>query len=77
MGHPVYSCTHQDLAAGTKSTDSPKLVSRIVWNELKVYVSHSRQEVKESPVFDPSEPANRKYEEVLYDYCGRPNYWDQ
>lgn len=62
---------------GRKVLVAPSWIAQIVWDELKVYVSHTRQEVKESPVFDPSEPVNRKYEEVLYDYYGRPKYWDE
>ena len=61
---------------GRKVLIAPSWITRIIWDELKVYVSHTRQEVKESPVFNPSEPVNRKYEEVLYDYYGRPKYWD-
>lgn len=62
---------------GRKVLIAPGWIIRIGWNELKVYVSHTRQEVEESPVFNPSEPVNRKYEEVLYDYYGRPKYWDE
>jgi hypothetical protein len=31
--------------------------------------------VHNSPQFDPSQAVNRQYEEVLYDYYGRPKYW--
>jgi len=27
------------------------------------------------PPFDPNLAVNRQYEEVLYDYHGRPKYW--
>jgi hypothetical protein len=36
----------------------------------------SRQSIKESPEFDASTGINRKYESSLYDYYGRPVYWD-
>ena len=38
-------------------------------------VDLSRESVKNSPEFDPSEPVNREYEMKLYDYYGRPRYW--
>lgn len=31
--------------------------------------------IKFSPDFDPNQPVNRQYEEVLYDYHGKPKYW--
>jgi hypothetical protein len=62
---------------GRKVLIAPSWIARIMWDEKKVQLSHTRQEVKESPVFDPAEPVNRKYEEVLYDYYGRPKYWDE
>ena len=31
--------------------------------------------IKYSPPFDPTLPVNRQYEEVLYDYYGKPKYW--
>jgi len=38
-------------------------------------MDHSREEIKNSPEFDPAAPVNREYEEVLHDYYGRPKYW--
>jgi len=34
------------------------------------------QAVKNSPTYDPSELMNREYEIRLYDYYGRPQYWE-
>lgn len=62
---------------GGKVLIAPSWITRIEWSELKIYISHNRQEVKDSPVFDPSEPVNREYEEVLYDYYGRQKYWNE
>ncbi len=38
-------------------------------------VDLSREAVRESPDYNPNEPVNRRTEEVLYDYYGRPHYW--
>lgn len=35
----------------------------------------TRHAIQDSPPFDPQAPVNRQYEEVLYDYHGRPKYW--
>jgi hypothetical protein len=36
----------------------------------------SKDSVRNSPEFDPREPVNREYEVRLYDYYGRPKYWE-
>ncbi len=50
-------------------------VDAIDWAVGKVRVDLTRESIEKSPPFDPSEPVNRGYEEVLYDYYGRPHYW--
>jgi len=32
--------------------------------------------VEQSPKYDPSTPVNREYEVRMYDYYGRPVYWE-
>ena len=48
----------------------------IDWNESKFYLNHTKENIKNSPEFDPATPINRKVEEILYDYHGRPHYWN-
>jgi len=50
-------------------------ISQISWAGHFVCVGLTQHEVKDSPVFNPNAPVNRAYEEVLYDYYGRPKYW--
>ena len=38
----------------------------------EVFVELKQETIKYSPPFDPALPVNRQYEEVLYDYYGRP-----
>ncbi len=45
------------------------------WDERKAHADLSRDEISHSPRFDSEEPINREYEEILYDYYGRPAYW--
>jgi hypothetical protein len=40
-----------------------------------VRVGLTRELVKNAPEFDPNAPVNRRVEERLYDYYGRPSYW--
>jgi hypothetical protein len=54
----------------------PHWTSHISWAEKKVFVDLSRQAIKNSPKWDPAAPINREYEARLYDYYGRPVYWD-
>jgi hypothetical protein len=54
---------------------SPKWVEKIDWATRHVRVDLTEKMIKGSPAFDPETPVNRQYEEVLYDYYGRPKYW--
>jgi hypothetical protein len=61
---------------GRKVLISPMWANRIDWSNREVHVDLSRDLVKNGPEFDPSAPVNREYESRLYDYYGRPKYWD-
>ena len=54
---------------------SPQWIARVDWNESKVHVDLTREQIKNSPAFDPSNPVHRDYEALLWDYYGRPRYW--
>lgn len=54
---------------------APRWAESISWEEKKVVIALSRKIIEESPGYDPTTPVNRRYEEVLYDYYGRPRYW--
>jgi sporulation protein YlmC with PRC-barrel domain len=60
---------------GKKVLVSPHWASRVSWEESKVHVSMTRQEIREGPEWNPAAPVNREYEARLYDYYGRPVYW--
>ena len=55
---------------------SPYWANRISWAEGEVFVEMSRQKIKNSPEWNATAPINREYETRLYDYYGRPVYWD-
>lgn len=60
---------------GKKVLVSPHWASRISWEESKVYVDMSRQQIKNSPEWNATAAINREYEARLYDHYGRPVYW--
>ena len=56
---------------------SPDWVNSISWDKKILSVNLSEESIKNSAEFHPNIPINREYEEKLYDYYGRPKYWDQ
>lgn len=51
---------------------SPHWIKSVEWGESKVIVDLSREEIKGSPGFEPSQPVSVDYEGKLHDYYGRP-----
>lgn len=60
---------------GKKVLVSPEWIERVDWNDSKVHVGVTREQIKKSPEYDPSGPVERDYETRLHDYYGRPSYW--
>ena len=60
---------------GTTVLVSPEWITRVDWNEAKVHVELTREQIKNSPAFDPAGPVQREYEMQLFDHYGRPRYW--
>lgn len=61
---------------GRKVLVSPDWIESIHWTERNVHIKMDSETIKNSPEFDPAQPLNRHYETRLYDYYGRPHYWD-
>ncbi len=61
--------------SGRKVLISLGWIESVDWLESAVTVDLNVEMVKNSPEYDPSEPINREYETVLYDFYGRPQYW--
>ncbi len=61
---------------GRKVLVSPTWVDEFDWSEDIAVVSLTQEEIRESPPFDPGEPINREYEGRLFDFYGRPVYWE-
>lgn len=67
--------TRNLLPGGQKVLISPGWIEDVDWASRSLAVNLTRQQVKDSPPFDPRAPVNRAYEERLYDFYGRPRYW--
>jgi hypothetical protein len=50
-------------------------IDAIRWSDREVEVDSTKDQIKNSPPFNPSAPVNRTYEAALYDYYGRRRYW--
>ncbi len=53
----------------------PSWADSIDWEARRIEIGLTREVIEQSPEYDPDTPINRQYEEVLYDYYGRPKYW--
>jgi uncharacterized protein YrrD len=62
---------------GRKVLISPAWVDVVSWGHSRVHIDLPLEQVKNSPEYNPDAPINRDYEEVLYDFYGRPRYWQQ
>jgi uncharacterized protein YrrD len=58
--------------SGKKVVVLPDLIQGVEWDTRKVYVDLSKDQIRNSPEFDPGKPINPKQEVVFYDYYGRP-----
>jgi uncharacterized protein YrrD len=60
---------------GKRVLVSPLWIARVSWSERKVFVDLTREKIKGSPAWDPSQPVTRDYEKKLFASYARPPYW--
>lgn len=61
---------------GRKILASPGWIEAVNWAEKEVQVGLTKEAIQNGPEYNPSEPINREYEVRLYDFYGRPKYWE-
>ncbi len=61
---------------GRKVVVPPSDVVHINWQGRLVAVGLSGEQLKSAPVYGANEPIDREYESRLYQYLGRPGYWE-
>jgi uncharacterized protein YrrD len=62
---------------GKKVLLSPHWIEKLDEEAAMVHMDIPEEDIKGGPEFDPAKPVNREYETQLYDYYGRPTYWQQ
>lgn len=60
---------------GKKVLIPPSWIEDLDWSRETASVRVTREQIKNSPDYDPRTPVNRSYETRLYDFYGRPVYW--
>ena len=60
---------------GKKVLVSPLWIDRVSWKELKVFVSLSRESIKQSPEYSEESLITRDYETKLHRHYNREGYW--
>ena len=64
-----------NFIGGTWVLIAPDWARMVDWNALTVNVDMNKEQVKNSPEYDPKKPLDRNLETRLYDYYHRPVYW--
>jgi hypothetical protein len=54
---------------------APQWIERASWNDSKVYVNLSRDNIQQAPEFDRTQPLSRDYENNLHRHYKRAPYW--
>jgi len=60
---------------GRRVLISPLSIRRTDWDEQRLRLSISRDQVKASPGIDTHQPVSRRHEQAYLDYYGYPYYW--
>lgn len=67
--------TSEETGAEKKVLIALEWISSIEVEGKDIFIGLTQEAIRFSPEFDPTVPVNRQYEEVLYDYHGKPKYW--
>jgi hypothetical protein len=65
----------RDWLPGRKVLIASHWIERVSWPEIAVYVDLTKEQIKESPEYDPEEPIDRSYELELFNHYKVPAYW--
>lgn len=60
---------------GKKVLLAPSWVRAIDWGKMRISVGLERERIKAAPVFDPSRPIDREYEDRLHAHYDQSPYW--
>ncbi|HTL69990.1 MAG TPA: PRC-barrel domain-containing protein [Candidatus Eisenbacteria bacterium] len=60
---------------GKKVLISPWWVQDIRWEDSRICVSLTCEQIRRSPPYDFASPVGRDYEDTLFEHYGKPKYW--
>lgn len=63
--------------AGKKVLISPKWIDHISWNDSKVFVNLSAEEIRQAPEYSEEDLLTRDYETQLHQHYNRNVYWSE
>lgn len=67
----------KNLLPGKKVIIAPDWIKKIVWTESAVHLKVTKEEVRNSPEYDPSQPVSRKYETEIHEHYRKEKYWEK
>ncbi len=67
----------KSLLPGKKVITALDWIEKIVWSESELYLKLTKDEIKNSPEYDPSKPVEREYENRVHEYYGKRKYWEK
>jgi hypothetical protein len=66
----------EDAPEGRPVLVSPSWVQEIDWDQKRLHVDISADQVTQAPEWQPGQPVDRAFEERVHDHYGRPRYWE-
>jgi hypothetical protein len=61
---------------GKRVLVSPAWFDGVNWTRAQVRVDVDKEQIKSAPAYDPRKSINREYEKQLFEFYGRPVYWN-
>jgi hypothetical protein len=55
---------------------APQWIKEVSWDNEKMYVDMTQQQIKDAPIFDPALPFSREHEEGIHRHYERNGYWE-
>lgn len=64
------------ILPGKKVLVDTQWIEEVRWDKQRVIIDMTRETLEGCPEYDPDAAVNREYEVRLYDYHGKPKYWE-
>ncbi len=65
------------LLPGKKVIVSLDWIEKIEWADSDVYLNLTKDQIRNSPEYDPSVPLGREYENKIHEHYGKEKYWEK